>query len=302
VKEFVTVEDLPSKCILRYTIDKLLPIERSLAMTMSDFCGKIHEMAPPKGSTSPRINILLFGLAGATKSSFLNSVYTLLNPNQTELIQKAVAGGATDHVTVKLQKHELPKTNITLWDCWGLTTKTFKGNEMELILDGRLPNNWEMGEKLEEKADFIAQGAETAFKRQIHGVLFFIPQASLSDPNASSARQLTKQNFQSMVSKDYNPILLLTRVDEVNKQVRENPTGTYPDLISLKQKAANTLNIAGNRVLYNVNYVDEQKRNFALDKGTYKVLYQVVQFAYQKMEIMVEQSKTASPTKYNFDD
>ena len=98
-------------------------------------------MKPHPNCGSDRLNILLFGLAGATKSSFLNSVFTLLDRDQTQIIHKAISGGSGDHVTVKLERHQLEGTNINLWDCWGLTQKTFKGNELDMILDGRVNNN-----------------------------------------------------------------------------------------------------------------------------------------------------------------
>jgi len=91
-------------------------------------------------------------------------------------------------------------------------------------------------------------------------------------------------------------MLLLTRVDELNTSVRKNPIGKFPDLDQLKLKASTNLNIGSNRVLYNVNYVSEDKRNFAIDQGTYKVIERVTQFAVQRMEVEVENQKSATTT------
>ena len=106
-----------------------------------DFVGKFSKVKPHPNCGSDRINILLFGLAGSTKSSFLNSVFTLLNNNQSQILHKAISGANVNYVTVKLERHKLEGTNINLWDCWGLTQKTFKGNELDMILDGRVNNN-----------------------------------------------------------------------------------------------------------------------------------------------------------------
>ena len=82
-------------------------------------------------------------------------------------------------------------------------------------------------------------------------------------------------------------MLLLTRVDEVNKEVRKKPIGKYQDLEKLKQKAATILNIQSFRILYNVNYVAEDKRSFGIDQGTYKVLERIASIAVQKTELDV---------------
>ena len=78
-----------------------------------------------------------------------------------------------------------------------------------------------------------------------------------------------------------SPILLLSRVDEVNRYVRMKPIGKYDDLEQLKQKAASIFNIQECRIFYNVNYVSEDKRDFKIDQSTYKILEEVVSIATQ---------------------
>jgi E3 ubiquitin-protein ligase BRE1 len=70
----------------------------------------------------------------------------------------------------------------------------------------------------------------------------------------------------------YNPLLVLNRVDLVNRSIRTGASTSYPDLEQLRQKAANILNIETNKVLLNVNYIDEEKRSFAIDRITFKIL------------------------------
>ncbi len=51
------------------------------------------------------LNILLFGVAGSTKSSFINSCYTLLS--SIEQVEIAQSGGSAFRVTAKLQSYRL---------------------------------------------------------------------------------------------------------------------------------------------------------------------------------------------------
>ena len=58
-----------------------------------------------------------------------------------------------------------------------------------------------MSDKIEDEFEILNEGESTKSTRKIHGVLFFIPQATLNDPNQSQTRELIKQNFASMVSR-----------------------------------------------------------------------------------------------------
>ena len=79
-----------------------------------------------------KADILLFGLAGSGKSSFINSAITAMNHTDTP-ITKAVAGGHEKSVTTDLKSWSLPRIkdkklcNYRLWDTWGLGPKNYQG-------------------------------------------------------------------------------------------------------------------------------------------------------------------------------
>jgi hypothetical protein len=216
----------------------------------------------------------------------------------------------------------LEGTDISLWDCWGLTQKTYHGNELELILDGKLPGGWSMDDRIGQHAGILQKASATAANRKIHSILFFLPQAAVNDPSQEQTRKLLASNFQAMVRKgkcfeilllflfvcsfhwkffeiisydfvgsqqpfctEYNPLVVLTRVDEVNRSIRTGASTTYPDLEQLRQKAANILNIEKFRVVLSVNYIDEEKRSFAIDRGVYKILEKAAAFGIQKAKL-----------------
>jgi hypothetical protein len=86
-------------------------------------------------------NILLFGEFSSGKSSFINSVYTLIS-NRMEFV--APVSGGRDHTTVHYERYPLLDLPIELRDTWGWSETTYKGEELRLMLDGAMPHKTHM--------------------------------------------------------------------------------------------------------------------------------------------------------------
>lgn len=100
-----------------------------------------------------------------------------------------------------------------------------------------------------------------------------------------------------MRSIGYNPYLVLTKVDEYSAKFRENPRAeAHPELQALKTKAAQLLNIAPNRILFNINYYTETKRMFRIDKATFKILEDSLNSARAKSINMPKNESNNSST------
>ncbi len=132
-------------------------------------------------SISP-VNLLCFGFAGATKSSFINTVFTTFGQDD-RISNEVKVGSNTSHVTVNTNGYKIPNTNITLWDSWGLTKDNWTDDRLELLLSGNAPAGMEM---LPSKQ--MQQGSPKIPK--IDGILFFCPQAVLNVPNATKHREI----------------------------------------------------------------------------------------------------------------
>jgi len=266
------IDDLPPAITL--SIDSVV---KKVEETVYDWVAYFQEVSAPSNSGSNHLNILLFGLAGATKSSFINSVFTLLDHSLTDVKNPALAGGSSGHVTTNIGRYEVPGVpSIRLYDVWGLSKDNFTGNELEYLLNGKLPVNFNMKQVNDITAEILDRGSSTALTRKIHCVLFFLPQAVLADQNQAPFRRLLAKSYQyiSQTAK-LNPLLILTKVDEIS-DIRENSTGPWPALEKLKDEAARLLNIPPGRVLYNINYFQERKKNFHIDKMTFTILREAV--------------------------
>jgi len=264
---------------LQLTLGKY-KIESSLwQLPMYCFIGRLNTFVPPTETKS--FNIYLFGIAGATKSSFINSVLTLLSA-ENYIVTRSAVGGGGKHTTTTLVKYNLPNSNTVFFDTWGLTQETYTSQDvLDALFIGKLPVNFSMELEFNTYRNELEQQKQTWHLRKAHGCLFFIPHGSLENPDEVD---LIKTTFARIQKKHgLNPLLLLTRVDEIIPQVRINPLGNYPQLNSKKEKLAKLLDIPIRNIFYCVNYISEDKKSFELDKNTYKILERIVECASENV-------------------
>ena len=146
--------------------------------------------------SEPVKNILLFGLAGSTKSSYINSCFTALGEHVVHNI--AASGGHADYVTTEYRPYRLiggsdgqAQSMVRLWDTWGLAYDNYKAVIFKSMLHGHVKSGTQMGAKLFNDFDF-APADKNVEARRIHAVIFFIPAAEL-DTNNSPMLQTTKK-------------------------------------------------------------------------------------------------------------
>eukprot|EP01087_Luapelamoeba_hula_P015406 TRINITY_DN45_c0_g1_i1.p1 TRINITY_DN45_c0_g1~~TRINITY_DN45_c0_g1_i1.p1 ORF type:complete len:420 (+),score=73.50 TRINITY_DN45_c0_g1_i1:41-1261(+) len=245
------------------------------AVPMYIFTGKLNQLRPYHQS-APHYNIVLFGIAGASKSSFMNSILALLS-TENQLVHRAAVGGGEHHNSRKLAKFDLDDgIPVTLWDTWGLTPTTYTSGDLQLLLDGDLPSGWDMDFVYDQFREQLERNAGTKDSRAQHAVLFFIPHSSLDKQDETD---LIKSTFDQV--KHLNPILLLTRADEVDGSIRAAPHKPSADIIELKNQASRVLNIPFNRIFTTINYTTEKHKTFPIDRNTYEILETAIGIAEQ---------------------
>ncbi len=70
------------------------------------------------------------GPAGAGKSSFVQTLLTLLSCDVHPKTNQCKVGGGAMHCTTALRSFKLERINARLWDTWGLTEETYRGMEV----------------------------------------------------------------------------------------------------------------------------------------------------------------------------
>ena len=73
--------------------------------------------------------------------------------------------------------------------------------------------------------------------------------------------------------------MAVTKVDQVLDQYRINPDHDNPSVKGILRKAANLFCLGPNRVFPLINYYNEKKKSFALDKSLWKLLYVATKMA-----------------------
>ena len=232
-------------------------------------------------------NILMFGTAGASKSSFVNTVVTMLqNPDATKMYRIAEIGGSADHATRKLHCFEVSKifkdVKFNLWDTWGVDRKAYTRDIVDNLVDGKLPKNWSMTtsfEKYKQKFDEMGEAVQT----QMHAIVFFVPQAMLTDLDDEETARI-QEMFQSLIAKLYNPLVILSKVDEVCPAIRNDPLASVKEVEDLRKQTATMFKIGLNSVRYTVNYTQEEKRTFGIEA----LAYENIESALQHCESFVQ--------------
>jgi hypothetical protein len=144
-------------------------------------------------SSFRHLNIILCGMFGTGKSSFVNSAYSLLNPDpqfRNTVLYYAIASSSTTSVTSKFTRYisgkkspgsqrAIPaKVNVTLVDTWGFepSKNNFPPFILPFMLNGSLPDSWDM----EELSTFMAENL-SADKSNTINVAFIVTTPGAAD-------------------------------------------------------------------------------------------------------------------------
>lgn len=242
----------------------------AIQMTSDLFLKEI--VNPKQPAKLPFRNILLFGVAGSGKSSFINSVLTTLGKVVSSV---AAVGGGSNHVTTDITRFKLSqmpgleKVYVNFFDIWGLDQNTFqKGSNMLLeILNGNLPEGYQMKERTMNTAE-LEESQWNANERRIHCILTFMP---ISILDSIAIAESLKSNLQLCVSKyKINPILIVTRASQAGDEV---------DLV--KKKISDFFSIPEGSIYMMDNYTKEKEKSMRVDKMVIDIVYRAIENANQ---------------------
>lgn len=154
-------------------------------------CGRFLQ-----NQTAMPLNVLLFGMAGSGKSSFINACYSMMNSEKKSV---APSGGGDGHNTTSFRRYRLANistktpSQIHLFDTWGLTPTTYAPDGFGIndaflrILSGQLGKDFKMTDMVPNPG--LGMGV-TNQENKIHCVAFCLP---LSEMFASSPSPITKR-------------------------------------------------------------------------------------------------------------
>jgi len=255
-----TIVDLPSNLkidLFNYKGEQSASI--NILLSVDYFTGDFM------GNLPCQLNILLFGVAGAAKSSFINSCYNMLNKDRIDQI--AQAGGNASHVTRTFKRYTLqynvassqPKdTFINLLDTWGVDKNNYTKNEFLYLLHGQLGEGWRMEDQVR-----LGFSNRTNTSTKPHCVLFFIPFQEIMDDNANANSYLQRiKSFIDLATEAEVPVTVaITKLDLYCAAFRQQVAHPPKEIETVLDKAAAKINIHRSNVVPLLNYWKEPKNH-----------------------------------------
>ena len=234
-------------------------------MSMTDFIGGVEPSWLPmqvhvsKGEgrweevSVDTVNVLFIGWVGAGKSSAVNTIATLLD-HRTDGVKHGLAKvvGNVAHATTKLQPYAMGlEKKIKLIDVPGLEEGTYQNLELASTVKGLLKRETELVHRQGE-SKVHQDDIDTAHEREAHVVVVLMPAMFMDD---SGKVELVKKHLATLQELDYNPFVMLAKVDINEPGIREDPLAfhTFEDLTAQRQELAEMLGYPLARIQYTVS-------------------------------------------------
>lgn len=273
VGEDVRAEDIPCEieCALCDPSGHHIPVDmEGIPLRSEYFIKQLLEWKYPP--SPPYLNILTFGIVGSGKSSFINAIITCLT---NQLQSRAAVGGSSDHTTNMLTVYRLYENvaglstvRLNLFDLWGLTAVNFRCKQLLDVLEGRVPEGYQMKERQACKTD-LADISMSQQERRIHSLLLFVP---ISILDCTDLLSRIKESL-TIALQDYaiNPLLIVTRASSQTLEEQE----------AIRSRLSAELVYPMNRIYLVDNYVEEKGKSFEIDRRTLAILQDAITSGFQ---------------------
>jgi hypothetical protein len=287
-----------------------------------------------KGSSSSEpLNFLVYGKVGSGKSSFIQTILTLLSsddkPNQyvtavgihnaeeaaeeegsSDAIEAAALAAALAESALECEREEhnthgfssRSTTHMNMHDLPELNCKVW--DTWGLNGDTYKHNELEWivqgllpsGWSMEEvkpNAEIMLRDFRTKDLRRQHAVLFFLTAPMFEDVDEM---EHAKRQFAKISSMGLNPIIVIARADEIDTSIRAAPMAKCAEIEAWRKRAAWDFSIPLSRVHISVPYCAEEKRVFDIERQAYKLLDAVMQAAVEFKTIVNKPDVTCLPS------
>jgi len=159
-----------------------------------------------------------------------------------------------------------PRLKINVFDIWGVTPDNYDDLLLDSLLDGQLPDGYSMKERgpLQSLSE-VNSGSLKPFD----GVLMFMPWNVMEHKDLMNK---IHQCFVNVTKKGYNPIIVVTHIDQADDNLRKNAVNEIARLFKISE----------NRIHLVYNYLKENSKNFEIDKQNMIILDEIMRIAYSK--------------------
>jgi len=210
--------------------------DNSFGLDLHHICGDMKSWL--SYSKNSKVNILLFGWAGAGKSSLYNAFQNIFL-EEPQYIAPVLS--SSEHVTQRLTNYgDNSLDNFIFWDTKGLTLNNYN----------------------DEEFDDIMRGSSSMYTK-MNLVIFVMPQSCRDD---TSIMERLKRFVTDVKLRELEPFLVITHADEL----------IFNDYDPVKQSFRRRLELPSNRIyLLDLSTIE---RNFERDRTIYDVLDSCMDF------------------------
>ncbi|XP_036413687.1 interferon-induced protein 44-like [Colossoma macropomum] len=240
-----------------------------------------------------QLRILLHGPIGAGKSSFINSVNTVLQGrNTTAALADSAAGGDSYSFTVKFKYHRLKKDGpgsfypFVFTDIMGLEqSRGVRIDDIKDVLEGHIKNGYTFNPAGSIEKDSRYYNSSPSLKDRVHCLVSVLPANKIS---ISSDEVIKKMKEVRQKARDLGipQVTIMTMVDEACPLVKHDLEKIYTSkkIKEKMQECSHKLGVPMNCIYPVKNYHEEVTNDLHLDVLILLAMKDIIMFANDYVE------------------
>ncbi|XP_053392379.1 uncharacterized protein LOC128555045 [Mercenaria mercenaria] len=232
-------------------------------------------------------NILLIGIIGAGKSSFFNTLATVF---AKDVKSHAIVGEEAESITNEVHAYKLAtdtgkQLKLRIFDIRGFEDKRGYDNELDLLLEGKLP----VGFNFPEQPTSLSPeelNQNRGLKDEIHLVCFVVDATNL-DVVSDEIQKRISDIKKAIRTKAMPMVSVATKFDNLCPKISENADHVYnsPKAKDSTKAVSACFGIPLKHVFPIVNYMDETVHSSGKDRLAVQALNSMVQLMVDYLQL-----------------
>eukprot|EP00803_Ostreobium_quekettii_P003089 evm.model.scf_1069.2 EVM.evm.TU.scf_1069.2 scf_1069:28333-30907(-) len=253
----------------------------------------------PNPALVPLINVGLFGPVGASKSSIIQAVASCL---LGEICRCAPSGSGTHSLTRKWKayrfSHPGGRCNFQIFDSMGWEQGNWSGEDLKMVAEGFVPSGTDTSKGLLMTNRSIRFRRMPSVADRLHCVVFVIPVECVDLEEEVIAKHLEALKETVFDALEMQPLLLLTKVDEVPGVNSDASMRTIMDSAGLKKVKKDLSTVSGipqNCIFPVQSFHNHYEVDQEIGFYTLRAVREFLRLAAQNIQDMLEAEPATEP-------
>jgi hypothetical protein len=231
------------------------------------------------------VQVLLYGIAGAGKSTHINTQFSSISDNIRSVVaHRRSEGHQTKKIAPFLLFHDydkIPYKHMVFYDPYGVSVDNFAKEILERLLEGILPPSFTILNSTRAVKDFKRgrkaftidqreRSHKKRIKQRMHAIVFVVTLESIYDTKSELSARM-KIAYDVAISLQYNPIILISHL----------PLSTSAEEIAnITMNVSQRTGIDVMDILPTFAYIETGEKQFEIDKNAAiireKIMYRAI--------------------------